>query len=169
MKQLLHSIPPAILTALILVACGSSRPAPSAASLRSLDAARAAVGCARRHGMPNVPDPRLGANGQVTIPGGTPVPTPAVQLACAAQIRATQPSGSTDAVESAADIRALVRVSACMRVHGYPHWPDPNDRGELHVPSAEAGTPVKMGRALAACNRLFPASGWHLTVTPSGS
>ena len=59
-------------------------------SLGSLAAARAAVACARKHGMPSVPDPVLGTNGQVTFPGGTPNPTPEVRSACAAQIRAAE-------------------------------------------------------------------------------
>ena len=139
-----------------------------AASTGSLGAARAAIDCARRHGMPNVPDPVIGANGQVTFPGGSPNLTPAARSACAAQIRAALPGGPAQSTESASDIQALLRVAACMRTHGFPRWPDPNQRGEFHVKSADAGTPTTQGRANAACSSLFPASGWHLIVTPSG-
>jgi hypothetical protein len=118
--------------------------------------------------MPGVPDPVLDANGQVTFPGGAPNLTPEVRSACAAQIRAALPSGSALSTESASDIQALVRVAACMRTHGFPRWPDPNQRGEFHVKSADAGTPTSEARASAACSSLFPASGWHLIVTPSG-
>jgi hypothetical protein len=118
--------------------------------------------------MPGVPDPTLGANGQVTFPGGAPNLTPAVRSACAAQIRAALPSGSAQSTESASDIQALLRVAACMRRHGFPRWPDPNAQGVFHVRSADAGTPTTQGRANAACSSLFPPSGWHLIVTPSG-
>jgi len=168
--------------ALALAACGSSTPTatvpslpgaghhPPGAQSGSLTAWRAAVACARRHGMPGLPDPVIGADGKVTLPGSAqiPTPTPAVQSACGAQIDAIRSTASTDVPESASDIRALLRVASCMRTHGYPRWPDPNGRGEFHVRSADAGTPARFNRAVAACNSLFPPSGWHLTVTPSG-
>jgi hypothetical protein len=171
------------LCAIALGACGSARPAamtvpsapgasqrPAGAQSDGLTAWRAAVACARQHGMPGLPDPVIGADGRVSLPGYARIPTPppAVKSACAAQIRAIQSTGSTDATESASDISALLRVAACLRTHGYPHWPDPNGRGEFYVRSADAGTPAQFSRAMAACNSLFPPSGWHLRVTPSG-
>jgi hypothetical protein len=118
--------------------------------------------------MQGVPDPVIGAGGQVTIPGGTPNLTPAVQSACAAQIRAIQATGSTHPIESASDIHALTRYAACMRAHGLPGWPDPNERGEFHVKSADAGTLVQNNRASSACKSMFPPSGAWITITPSG-
>ena len=178
MNRSLRLIPICVLSAIALAACGSNQThtvptlgggsAQQGASPGSLAAARAAVACARTHGMPGVPDPVLGANGQVTFPGGSPNLTPAARSACAAQIRAALPGGPAQSTESASDIQALLRVAACMRTHGFPRWPDPNQRGEFHVKSADAGTPTTQGRANAACSSLFPASGWHLIVTPSG-
>ena len=178
MNRSLRLIPICVLSAIALAACGSNQThtvptlgggsAQQGASTSSLASARAAIDCARKHGMPNAPDPVVGANGQVTFPGGAPDLTPAVRSACAAQIRAALPGGSAQPTESASDIQALVRVAACMRTHGFPRWPDPNQRGEFHVKSADAGTPTTEGRANAACSSLFPASGWHLIVTPSG-
>lgn len=184
MNRRLHTLAPALLGALSLAACGSGNQPATVPSLTAsghgrstapassdgLGAWRAAVACARAHGMPNLPEPTLGSNGEVTLPGlaQLPTPTPEVQSACAVQLRALPSSGSTDAIESASDVRALLRVAACMRRHGYPDWPDPNSRGEFHVSSAAAGTPAKINAAVTACNSLFPASGWHLTVTPSG-
>jgi hypothetical protein len=118
--------------------------------------------------MARVPDPVVGADGQVTIPGGAPNLTPAVQSACAAQLRAIQAGGSTHAIQSASDIQALVRYAACLRKHGLPRWPDPNERGEFHVKSADAGTLAQNNRATAACKSLFPPSGAWITITPSG-
>ena len=179
MNHSLRLIAVSVLSAIALAACGSASHSPTVPSLPgahtepspssgSLAAWRSAVACARQHGMPGLPDPVIGAGGRMTIPGGTPHPTPAVQSACATQIRAISSTGSTHSIESSSDIQALLRVAACMRRHGFPHWPDPNDRGEFHVRSADAGTPATQGRAVAACNSVFPPSGWHLIVTPSG-
>jgi hypothetical protein len=119
--------------------------------------------------MAGVPDPVVGANGQITVPGYQKADlTPAVLSACAAEIRAISSTSSTHPIESASDIEALLRYAACMRAHGLPRWPDPNERGEFHVKSADAGTLVQSNRASAACNSLEPPSGSWTTVTPSG-
>lgn len=181
MSRSLRLIPASLLSAVALAACGSSRSqtvprlgvsadTQQGASSGGLAAWRAAVACARKHGMPGIPDPVVGADGQVTVPGYTAAAdlTPAARSACAAQIQEIVASASGNASESAADIQALLRVAACMRRHGFPRWPDPNQQGVFHVRSADAGTPVTEGRANSACRSLFPASGWHLIVTPSG-
>ena len=116
----------------------------------------------------SVPDPVVGANGQVTIPGGTPDPTPAVRSACAAQIRAVAPNASTPPTASASDIQALVRLAACLRAHRLPRWPDPNAQGVFHVRSADAGTLTQNKRASAACNSLRGGTLARLDITPSG-
>jgi hypothetical protein len=170
------------LAAIALAACGSSSNNPTVPSFGdgtqthatapagtdSLAAWRAAVACARAHGMPWIADPVVGVDGRPSIPGGSPAPTPVVLSACGTQIRAIGGSGSGNPNETASDIQALLRVAACIRTHGYPHWPDPNQRGEFHVRSADAGTPAKLNNAVTSCDSLFPPSGWHLIVTPSG-
>jgi hypothetical protein len=180
MSRSLALIPLSALVAVALAACGSSQGSvvPSlgggaggrqAAASESLAPWRAAVACARQHGMPRVPDPVVGANGQISVPGYTKAQlTPAVLSACATQIRAVSATGSTHPIESASDIQALLRYAACMRSHGLPRWPDPNARGEFHVKSADAGTLAQNNRASAACNSLQPSSGARLTITPSG-
>lgn len=167
------------LAALAVAACGSSSnnsTVPSlggahsqqSASPGSLAAARVAVDCARKHGMPGVPDPVLGADGQVTFPGGTPTPTPAVRSACGAQIRAAQAANSTLPNVSSSDMHALLRWAACMRAHGLPRWPDPNAQGVFHVRSADAGTLVTYKRAEAACRPLRGSTLARETITPTG-
>jgi hypothetical protein len=118
--------------------------------------------------MPSIPDPAVGANGQVTIPGGTPNPTPEVQSACAAQIRAAEPNVSTLADVSTSDMRALLRYAACLREHGLPRWPDPNGQGVFHVKSADAGTLATGHRADAACKSLRGNTLAREDITPSG-
>jgi hypothetical protein len=182
MNRSVRLIPIAALAAIALAACGSSSDnatvprlaggTQSTASAPSgtdgLAAWRAAVACARQHGMPSVPDPVVDADGRPSIPGGTPALIPAVLSACGKEIQAIGGSASGNPNETASDIQALLRVAACMRTHGYPRWPDPTERGEFHVRSADAGTPGKMNTAVASCNSLFPPSGWHVIVTPSG-
>jgi hypothetical protein len=164
---------------LVLAACGSSNnsstvpnlgggSANQGASSGTLALARAAVDCARKHGMPGVPDPVLGANGQVTFPGGTPTPTPEVQSACAAQIRAAQAASSVLPNLSTSDMQALLRWAACYRAHGLPRWPDPNAQGEFHVKSADAGDRKTDERADAACRSLRGNGLARVEVTPSG-
>ena len=77
MSRSLRLIPVLVLSAVALAACGSSQnhtvpslggaPNQQAVAPGSLAAARAAVACARKHGMPSVPDPVLGANGQCDV------------------------------------------------------------------------------------------------------
>jgi hypothetical protein len=160
-----------------VAACGStqSQTVPSlgghgqsSGATGTLALVRAAIACARQHGMPGLPDPVLGSNGQVTVPGGTLTPTPAAQRACGAQIRAATAATSTLPNVSASDMRALLRWAACMRAHGLPHWPDPNAQGVFHVKSADAGTLEQANRANAACNSLRGSSRGRIDITPTG-
>ena len=179
MNRSLRLIPVSALAAIALAACGSASNNSTVPSLGggsaqqgtspgSLAAARAAIGCARKHGMPNVPDPVLGANGQVSFPGGAPNPTPEVESACAAQIRAATAAGATLPTVSASDMQALLRYAACLRAHGLPRWPDPNAQGVFHVKSADAGTLTQNKRASVACNSLPGNTLAREDITPSG-
>ena len=170
------------LAAIALGACGSSSNNSTVPSVRggtqtrtagpsgadSMAAWRAAVACARRHGMPSIPDPVLDSSGHPSIPGGTPTPTPAVLAACGSQFRAIDATPTVNPIESASDIHALLRVASCLRTHGLPSWPDPNNRGEFHVKSAMVPSKEAYNRAVGACWSLAPPSGWHISVTPSG-
>lgn len=178
MKRSLGLLPVSVLSAVALAACGSSH-GPTVPSLGgshtqasappgSLEAARAAVDCARKHGIAGVPDPIVGVNGQVTVPGGTPQLTPAVRSACGALIRAAQAASSTLPNVNASDMRALLRWAARMRGHGLPRWPDPNAQGVFHVRSADAGTLVTGERANAACRSLRGSTLAREDVTPTG-
>ena len=161
-----------VLGALVIGGCGAAANHTTAGAQTAsgtLVEWRAAVTCARAHGMPSLPDPVVGLDGRVTLPGlvRVPTPTPSVQSACAAQIRAIPTVGTASPNPSAAFIHAEVRGAACLRTHGYPSWPDPDRQGVFHVRSADAGTPTRLGGAESACQALFP-SGWRLRITPSG-
>ena len=164
MSRSLCLIPAAAVSSIALSACGGHTLTHASAATDNLAAWHAAVACARRHGMPDIPDPVIGAGGHVRMPGGTPQPTPAVLSACASQIRAIETFLPRPA---APDIAVLVQAANCMRAHGNPSWPDPNSQGVFHVKSAVAGTPARLGRALRACRSQFPG-GWRLDITPGG-
>jgi hypothetical protein len=178
MKRLLPLIPLLAVAALALAACGSGGSGPHVAGLTTnahADPAQhsaaynsllSAVKCLRQHGVAGVPNPVVGANGNVSVPGLDPskIP-PAAATPCAKQIAAAE-TGS-DAPASSSDLAALVRVAHCMRRNGYPNWPDPNSKGEFLVSSRDAGTPAQMQQATNACNSYMPKSGWHLIVNPS--
>jgi hypothetical protein len=119
--------------------------------------------------MPGVPDPVVGANGQITVPGYTTGDlTPAARAGCAAQIRVAEATTSNLPNLSASDIQALLRFAACLRAHGLPRWPDPNAQGVFHVRSADAGTLVTGQRANEACRSFRGSSLARVDVTPSG-
>ena len=162
----------AVLGAVAIGGCGAAAndtPGGAETAAGTLAEWRAAVSCARAHGMPELPDPVVGAGGRVTLPGlvRVPAPTPEVRSACAAQIRAIPTVGTARPNPSAAFIRSEVRGAACLRTHGYPSWPDPDRQGVFHVRSADAGTPARLGAAESACKTLFHG-GWRMTITPSG-
>jgi hypothetical protein len=154
----------AVVSSIAVAACGGSGQGQPSVSTTTLTLWRAAVACARHHGMPHVPDPVIKAGGRVGMPVGTPQPTPAVLSACARQISAIEAFVPRPA---APDMAALLRGARCMRAHGYPAWPDPNAQGVFHVKSSVAGTPARLERAASSCRFRFP-DGWRLDITPSG-
>jgi hypothetical protein len=180
MKRLLVLIPVVVVFAVALAACGSGSGSSSVPSLGggshsqtaaapgSLAAARTAVTCVRKHGMPNVPDPVVGSDGQISVPGYTTADlTPAARSACAAQIRAAEATASALPNLSSSDMQALLRWAACMRAHGFPHWPDPNPQGVFYE-SGHDGTQVMHQRADAACRSLRGSSLARVTAGAGG-
>lgn len=182
MSRVLRLIPLSLLPVIALAACGSSGHNSAVPSLAgatqteaspapgSLAAAQAAVACVRKHGMPDVPDPVVGSNGQISVPGyaSTTQLTPSARSACAGQIRLAVATSDTLPNVSAPDMQALLRWAACMRAHGLPRWPDPNAQGVFHVRSADAGTIATGKRANDACRALRGNTLARLDVTPSG-
>lgn len=192
----IHKLRAAAGTAIICLlasACGSNSKAPpvptlpgasghtqsSAGASATLAAFRAAIACGRAHGMVGLPDPVLDGHGQVILPGmpNPPRPTPAVQAACGQLInRAAALAGSsTNSRTTAADTRALTRFARCMRVHGAPHWPDPdpNHPGQFTFAS-QADLPPQIvppnpaaKQFFAPCEQFLPGIG--ISIGFSGS
>jgi hypothetical protein len=117
------------------------------------------VQCARTHGMPNLPDPRIDSNGQAHFPDGLPDPPRSVQQACQSIYDRLPASARGDAARPPADIQGLLRFAGCMRQHGVPDFPDPKADGTFPLAGTSLGREGKTPRtirAMQACDRLNP-------------
>lgn len=112
-----------------LAACGASSKMTSSGSPDSQAVKYA--DCMRANGTPNFPDP--GSNGTPSIPdpgsnGALPNPfSPAFRAAKKACAN-LQPVGlhlGGPPVPTAAELRAALAFTRCMRAHGLPQFPDP--------------------------------------------
>jgi hypothetical protein len=124
-----------IATALAITACGSSSPTahsrtdPTGAQAQqeTLSFAR----CMRAHGVSNFPDD-LQYQG---IPGINPS-SPAFTSAQTACRRLLPVKAAPAAAPSSRTDRTMIRLSECLRTHGYPSMPDPRPN-----PPPQGGTP----------------------------
>lgn len=120
-------------------ALGGSRTATPTTRTQDVAAAvRAVVQCMRSNGMPNLPDPRIDADGQVSFPDGTPEPTERVLQACRAQIDRLPPAARGEREQNPADMPALLRFGQCMRAHGLADFPDPRADSVFHLAGTDA-------------------------------
>ncbi len=117
--------------------------------------------CARTHGVPGLPDPQLDSTGKVQFPGYESRSVPAsVKTGCRSILDRLPPDVRPDAAPT--DIPALLRYAQCMRVHGFPDWPDPKPDGTF--PAAQlpnVKTPAVVS-AMQACDSLNPDHGGHV-------
>jgi hypothetical protein len=165
--------------ALLTAACGGPANSPgSAASPRSssssdpgtsattggsstYDKAVAYAQCMRAHGVPNFPDPLPdggfglspavtgGTNGQVSPQ------YQAAELACAS----LSPVGTMSPQRQRQALNQLLKLSACMRSHGYPTFPDPtfgSDGIILHIVGFDRSSP-RFQAAWQTCQSLVHA------------
>lgn len=93
--------------------------------------------CMRSHGVPKYPDP----NSQGVISGmiqlGINPASPqfqAAQRACAHLANGPAPGGQQSQSKNTV---AALKFSACMRSHGFPHFPDPNSSGGISGNSSD--------------------------------
>jgi hypothetical protein len=81
----------------------------------------------RQHGVPNFPDPMpnggFGLNSSVT--GGVGGDFSPQYLAAVKACISLLPSGSPSAQQQEKTLSKLLKVSVCMRSHGYKNFPDP--------------------------------------------
>ncbi len=116
------------------------------------------VRCARANGMPNLPDLKLGSNGEVSVPEGTPEPPKSVERACKSIWERLPASATGDTERPAANMQALLRFARCMREHGMADFPDPQADGRFPLPQSmqRQGKTPSFLRAMQACRQLNP-------------
>lgn len=150
----------------VLAACGPSTQGQRASATQAW---HDLVACARAHGDPTLPDPRIDSNGQAQFPSGTVMPSAETRQACQTyfdRLPATVRNGD------APNIPMGIKFAQCMREHGLTDWPDPNGSGEYSLPSDLQTTrksgPVwdRIHTAWNAC-RAFNPSG-QINIAPQG-
>jgi hypothetical protein len=151
-----------VLGVVVLAGCSASGGSAGATTTTGGQQAAAAVlqefvRCARANGMPNLPDPQIDSNGQVSIPPGTPEPPKSVERACRSIWERLPASASGDTERPPADMQALLRYARCMRQHGMADFPDPQADGRFPLPqSLRGGKTPSFLRANQACRQLNP-------------
>lgn len=134
--------------AILLAACGSSSSKHSASASNAVKYAD----CVRSHGIPNFPDPGTTAAYHFIAQLNPSAPAvESAQNACAKYGSALAPPTRP----STSQMRALVKLSQCMRDHGVPNFPDPTgNNAETYQLIARLGINPKtpaFGHAAAAC------------------
>lgn len=135
---------------------GSGTSSASAGS-SNYQKAVAYAACMRQHGVPNFPDPLPNGGFEITsdVTGGgngqvSPQYAAAVN-ACASLL----PSGSPSAQQQQKTVSELLKVSACMRTHGFKAFPDPtvsNEGTYLHIVGLDRNSP-QFHSAWATCTQ----------------
>jgi hypothetical protein len=152
--------------AALLAACGGgSHPAGSGATSGQLTVPKldAFARCMRSHGIPNFyfsqanpssPEVMFGH----AVPASIDPRSPQFQTdekACGPILGL--PSGPPPEV-TAAQLRRLVRAAVCMRVHGYPGYPDPSVQdGGIAVPPLPSSVDTNSPQFQAAMSKCHPA------------
>jgi hypothetical protein len=102
--------------------------------------------CMRRHGVPNFPDPLpnggFGLGPSVT--GGTNGHSSPQYQAATNACASLNPTGSLSPLRAEKILSQLLKVSSCMRAHGFKSFPDPtysNDGVTLHIVGFDRNSP----------------------------
>lgn len=149
-----------------VAACGSSHMPNGATGSRGRSQALKFADCMRAHGVPSFPDPS-GEGGGVDLAGtGIDPQSPAFRSARTACARLA-PGGVAGGVHAtASQFLAALRFAKCMRVNGFPSFPDPtrvdSPPGPILIvgdglffrvsPNFDPSTPAAK-RAVAACGQ----------------
>jgi hypothetical protein len=152
--------------AVLTAGCGGSRSPGTAGGSSSAVFAKflAYSRCMRSHGISDFPDPTTSPGGGVAIQlNGGPGsdlnkhnPTfKAANQAC----RSLEPDGTSGTPQqSSQKIAAEVKWARCMRSHGLPSFPDPNNQGAFARSKFDENTPAFQS-ASTACQSLMSAVG----------
>jgi hypothetical protein len=163
--------------ALVLAACGGSpTPSPSAAT----DYARylAYSQCMRSHGIADFPDPQSQADGGVSLPRMSPhgdldPNNPQAQAALQA-CHSLLPTGvGAQQPPNQQAMQAALKLSQCMRAHGFPNYPDPQVTGGAKPEISLEGTGIDQNSpafqtAQQTCRSLLENGGLGPVTSGSG-
>jgi hypothetical protein len=115
----------AVICVVAVAACGSSRAPNSATRSRGRPQPLKFADCMRANGVPNFPDPSGGGGGMNLAGTGINPQSPAFKAARRACTRFA-PGGALGGVRATeSQFLAALRFAKCMRVHGFPSFPDP--------------------------------------------
>lgn len=171
MRQIIHAAAAATLT-LGPTGCGGSGSGHTgssgshgAAGTAATSAQLAAAGqrysaCMRSHGIPDFPD-MVVQDGTLHPPDDATFKSkmranPAAQRACQPILDALPPSALGERQQlSASDLHKVQQFAACMRSHGFPHFPDPKADGSFQ--GVGPVTP-QLKAAGEECRHYLPAS-----------
>ncbi|MGA2928063.1 MAG: hypothetical protein ABSG43_19125 [Solirubrobacteraceae bacterium] len=98
--------------------------------------------CMRSHGVPSFPDPGGGGGIQITAGSGINPQSPAFQSAQSACLRLLPGGGPGGGRASESQKVAMLKLSECMRGHGFLTFPDPTST----APSPGSGFALAFGR-----------------------
>lgn len=117
----------------------------------------------RDNGHPDWPDPIQDETGNWRFPETAPDVQP--PPACTALFRAGKGGGNgpTRQPMSAADIAQSRKWSECIRNHGFPQWPDPDNEGIIDPPAGvQLEGNQQLREAYTACGSVEPTGGPRL-------
>ena len=144
-----------VLSALAVTACGSRSSSPpvaratgsSTTSISRPHALLVAGRCLREHGLPNLPDPTIATSGPaegraiLDKQALLAVPTSVFEralAACNTDLEQAGFQGGPGSTPSPRQIQDLLAFARCVRHHGIPNFPDPNNQGGFNL----AGTGI---------------------------
>jgi hypothetical protein len=137
-----------------LSSCAGSQPTARVQGGRNLVLRDLAV-CFRAHGLPDFPDPVVGADGVAHFPNSAPLTPVSAQRACSRIADRLPGAARTERAVSSAQFHRLLSLARCIRSRGVPDYPDPNNLGQFSLDANVRG-PEKLAlvRALRACASL---------------
>jgi len=118
----------------------------SAAGSATYNKAVAYAQCMRAHGVPNFPDPlpNGGFGLSPAVTGGTDGQVSPQYQAAEKACSALDPIGNLSPQQQRQALSQLLKLSACMRLHGYPTFPDPTFGSNgivLHIVGFDRNSP----------------------------
>lgn len=151
---------------LALLVSGCANPAPSSGAPAAENAIWVQITrCIRDNGMANWPDPVPDSTGRLGFPADAPRTSVRVQNACRSLFAELPPAAQdTGRPISASGLAELVSLARCLRHHGYPQWPDPDQTGVFRPVTEIAGLKSVLLHPPAACRGLVPQEGIHVSV-----